>query len=117
MLKKFNELNKIIKPIKKDMVIFEKEFKESMSSDIKLINLIGKYITRHKGKFFRPILTILSSRVCGTPSQNTYRAAAMFELLHIATLAHDDVVDGAKKRRGFLGIQEGVFHFSTKIII
>ena len=104
MLNKSNELKQIIKPIKKDIIIFEKEFKKSMSSDIKLINLIGKYIARHKGKFFRPILTILSSRLCGTPSKNTYRAAAMFELLHIATLAHDDVVDGAKKRRGFLSL-------------
>ena len=104
MLNKFNELNQIVKPIKKDMAVFEKEFKKSISSDINLINLIGKYITRHKGKFFRPILTILSSRLCGKPSQNTYRAAAMFELLHIATLAHDDVVDDAKKRRGFFSL-------------
>ena len=77
-----------------------------MSSDVKLINLIGKYILRHKGKFFRPILTLLSSRLCGTPSQNTYRAAAMLELLHIATLAHDDVVDDAEKGEDFFQLTE-----------
>jgi octaprenyl-diphosphate synthase len=70
-----------------------------------LINLIGKYILRHKGKHIRPVLTILASRVCGQPTVNSYRAAAMIELLHIATLIHDDVVDEAEKRRGFPSIK------------
>jgi octaprenyl-diphosphate synthase len=69
-----------------------------------LINLVGKYIIRHKGKHIRPILTLLASRVCGQPNLNSYKAAAMIELLHIATLIHDDVVDEAEKRRGFLSI-------------
>ena len=104
MIFKQKKLHRITKCIKNDLSIFEIELKNAMSSDVKLINLIGKYILRHKGKFFRPILTLLSSRLCGTPSQNTYRAAAMLELLHIATLAHDDVVDDAEKRRGFFSI-------------
>ena len=86
MILKQKKLNRITKCIKKDILIFEIELKKAMSSDVKLINLIGKYILRHKGKFFRPILTLLSSRLCGTPTQNTYRAAGMLELLHIATL-------------------------------
>ena len=104
MILKQKKLHRITKCIKNDLSIFEIELKNAMSSDVKLINLIGKYILRHKGKFFRPILTLLSSRLCGTPSQNTYRAASMLELLHIATLAHDDVVDDAEKRRGFFSI-------------
>ena len=69
-----------------------------------MINMVGKYIIRHKGKHIRPILTILSSRLCGQPTVNSYRAAAMIELLHVATLIHDDVVDDANKRRGFPSI-------------
>ena len=69
-----------------------------------MINMIGKYILRHKGKHIRPILTILSSRLCGQPTLNSYRAAAMIELLHVATLIHDAVVDDANHRRGFPSI-------------
>ena len=97
-------LKRITRPIFDDIKLFEEEFKNALHSEVRLINMIGKYIILHKGKLIRPILTILSSRVCGQPSLNSYKAAAMIELLHIATLIHDDVVDEAEKRRGFPSI-------------
>ena len=99
-------LKHITDPIFDDIKLFEEEFRNALRSEVRLINLIGKYIIRHKGKHIRPVLTILASRVCGQPTLNSYRAAAMIELLHIATLIHDDVVDGAEKRRGFPSINQ-----------
>ena len=93
-------LDRISAPIAEDIKIFKREFDLSVESDVKLINLITKYIVTNRGKHIRPILTILCSRLCGEPSDNSYRAAAMMELLHIATLIHDDVVDDATLRRG-----------------
>jgi octaprenyl-diphosphate synthase len=98
-------LKHITDPIFEDIKLFEQEFRNALRSEVRLINLIGKYILRHKGKHIRPVLTILASRVCGQPTVNSYRAAAMIELLHIATLIHDDVVDEAEKRRGFPSIK------------
>ena len=97
-------LKHITEPIFDDIKLFEKEFRNALHSEVRLINLVGKYILRHKGKHIRPVLTILASRVCGQPTLNSYRAAAMIELLHIATLIHDDVIDEAEKRRGFPSI-------------
>ena len=97
-------LKHITEPIFDDINLFEKEFRNALHSEVRLINLVGKYILRHKGKHIRPVLTILASRVCGQPTFNSYRAAAMIELLHIATLIHDDVIDEAEKRRGFPSI-------------
>lgn len=97
-------LKHITDPIFEDIKLFEKEFRNALRSEVRLVNLIGKYIIRHKGKHIRPILTILCSRICGQPTLNSYRAASMIELLHIATLIHDDVVDEAEKRRGFPAI-------------
>ena len=97
-------LKHITDPIFDDIKLFEKEFRNALHSEVRLINLVGKYILRHKGKHIRPVLTILASRVCGQPTLNSYRAAAMIELLHIATLIHDDVIDEAEKRRGFPSI-------------
>jgi len=104
MKKDKKSLRLITEPIFDDIKLFEKEFRDALSSEVRLINLVGKYIIRHKGKHIRPILTLLASRVCGQPNLNSYKAAAMIELLHIATLIHDDVVDEAEKRRGFLSI-------------
>lgn len=99
-------LRQMTKPILEDIKLFENEFKGALYSKVRLINFIGKYIIHRKGKRIRPILTILSSRTCGQPSQNTYKASAMIELMHIATLIHDDVVDEAEKRRGFPSINK-----------
>jgi len=97
-------LKQITAPILDDIKIFQQEFENALHSEVRLINSITKYIVRNKGKHIRPILTILSSRICGEPTVNSYRAAAMMELLHVATLVHDDVVDEATKRRGFPSI-------------
>ena len=105
MKQDLKSLKNITDPIFEDIKLFEKEFRNALRSEVRLINLIGKYILRHKGKHIRPVLTLLASRVCGQPTINSYRAAAMIELLHIATLIHDDVVDEAEKRRGFLSIK------------
>ncbi|OUX33126.1 MAG: hypothetical protein CBE24_02570 [bacterium TMED264] len=94
-------LYKIITPIIDDLKTFDMEYKRAIKSDVSLINTITKYMMRKKGKNIRPSLTLLSARLCGQPSINTYRAASMMELLHIATLIHDDVVDDATIRRGF----------------
>ena len=97
-------LKQITAPIFEDLKIFENEFREAMRSEVRLVNTIGKYLMRHKGKNIRPILTILSARLTGKPTLQSYQAAAMIELLHVATLIHDDVVDEAEKRRGFLAL-------------
>ena len=93
-------LKQISQPILEDIMIFQQEFENALNSEVRLINSISKYMIRNKGKNIRPILTILSARLCGEPTINSYRAAAMMELLHIATLIHDDVVDDATLRRG-----------------
>ncbi len=93
-------LKEITKPIIEDIKIFQQEFENALNSEVRLINSISKYMIRNRGKNIRPILTILSARLCGEPTINSYRAAAMMELLHIATLIHDDVVDDATLRRG-----------------
>ena len=94
-------LKEITKPIKNDLAKFQIEFKSALRSDVKLINTVSKYIIQRRGKRFRPILTILSAHICGKPTENTYRAASVMELLHIATLIHDDIVDDAEYRRGW----------------
>ncbi|MDC0480099.1 MAG: polyprenyl synthetase family protein [Fidelibacterota bacterium] len=93
-------LKQITAPILDDIKIFQQEFENALKSEVRLINSISKYMIRNRGKKIRPILTILSARLCGEPTLNSYRAAAMMELLHIATLIHDDVVDDATMRRG-----------------
>ena len=93
-------LKQITQPIIEDVKIFQREFENALNSEVRLINTISKYMIKNKGKNIRPILTILSARLCGEPTINSYRAAAMMELLHVATLIHDDVVDDATLRRG-----------------
>ena len=100
MHKDLSTLKHITSAISQDLILFKEEFDKALKSDVTLINTISKYMIRNRGKNIRPILTILSARMCGEPSQNTYRAAAMMELLHVATLIHDDVVDDATMRRG-----------------
>jgi len=104
MVNDLKTLKEITAPIFEDIKLFEMELRDALKSEVRLVNTIGKYILRHKGKHIRPILTILAARTCGKPGLNSYRAAAMIELLHIATLVHDDVVDEATIRRGFPSI-------------
>ena len=93
-------LKQITPPILGDIDIFKTEFKEALKSEVKLINSISGYLLKNRGKTIRPIMTILCARLCGNPTKNTYKAAVMMELLHVATLIHDDIVDDAKIRRG-----------------
>lgn len=93
-----NDISKLIQP---DYIEFEKTFKKTLNSNVGLVNKVINYISKKKGKQLRPILTLLCARISGKPTQNTYYAAALVEILHIATLIHDDVVDEADLRRGW----------------
>ena len=97
-------LDKIKLPIKSELKEFSSFFRNSIKSEIPLVTLITRFILRQKGKQLRPILIFLTSKMCNEVSQSTYRGAALVEILHTATLVHDDVVDEAKLRRGFPSI-------------
>lgn len=97
-------LDKIKKPIEKEMAEFEAYFGRTMRSDIPLLNIILNYILRRKGKQMRPLLVFLTAKLNGNISEPTYVAATFIELLHTASLVHDDVVDDANERRGALSI-------------
>ncbi len=96
-----NNLSKIQKPILNELKDFDKVFKDSLRSEVRLVDFIIKFILKQKGKKIRPLLVILSAKISGGVNQRTYRGATLVELLHTATLVHDDVVDEAAKRRGF----------------
>lgn len=97
-------LDKIKKPVEKEMAEFEAYFSRTMRSDIPLLNIILNYILRRKGKQMRPLLVFLTAKLNGIISEPTYVAATFIELLHTASLVHDDVVDDANERRGALSI-------------
>lgn len=97
-------IDKIKEPIDSHLVKFEQFFKENMGSNIKILDLITNYVVRRKGKQLRPMLVFLSAGACGSINEATYVAAGMIELLHTATLIHDDVVDEAYERRGFFSV-------------
>ncbi len=86
------------------MNLFEKRFKDSLRSNVSLLDKIMHYIIKRKGKQMRPMFVFLSAKLFGKFEENTYRAASMIELLHTATLVHDDVIDEANFRRGFFSI-------------
>src|SRR5438045_2855795 len=91
-------------PIEKEMEEFEHKFKSSVKSSVPLLDKITQYIVKRKGKQMRPMFVFLSAKVCGQMNDATYRAAALIELLHTATLVHDDVVDDSNERRGFFSV-------------
>lgn len=99
-----SDLKKIIMPIKTEMDSFEKKFRESVSSDVPIVDKIMHYIIKRKGKQIRPIFVFLSSKLFGKISKSSYTAASLIELLHTATLIHDDVVDESNLRRGVFSI-------------
>ena len=99
-----SKLDQIKQPIAKEIKEFEPRFRASMKSRVSLLDKIMHYIIKRKGKQMRPMFVFLSAKVFGETTDSTYRAAAMIELLHTATLVHDDVVDDANKRRGFFSI-------------
>ncbi len=98
------QLAEIKAPIAREIDEFEKKFRDSMKSDVLLLDKIMGYIVRRKGKQMRPIFVFLTAGTVGQISEATYRGAALIELLHTATLVHDDVVDDASHRRGFFSI-------------
>lgn len=97
-------LQTIQRPIEKELKSFENHFRQSMSSQVPLLDKIMFYIVRRKGKQVRPMFVFLSAKVCGSLNESTYRAASLIELLHTASLVHDDVVDDSLERRGFFSI-------------
>jgi octaprenyl-diphosphate synthase len=94
-------INKIIGV---EMKTFEKKFAEAVKSETPLLDTIMKYIIKSKGKQLRPMFVLLSAKLHGEINESTYRAAALVELLHTATLVHDDVVDDSLERRSFFSI-------------
>ncbi len=99
-------IEKIKEPISYEMELFEKKFRLSMSSKVALLNRITHYIVNRKGKQMRPMFVFLSAKMVsnGELSERTYRGASVIELIHTATLVHDDVVDDSNQRRSFFSI-------------
>lgn len=91
-------------PVATHMDAFESKFKESMKSSVPLLDKITNYIVKRKGKQMRPMFVFLSAQAVGEINESTYRAATLIELLHTATLVHDDVVDDSNERRGFFSL-------------
>lgn len=98
------KLKDIQSPVAHEMTEFEKKFRQSMKSKVMLLDKITGYIVRRKGKQMRPLFVFLSAGATGTITEATYRGASLIELLHTATLVHDDVVDNSDQRRGFFSI-------------
>ena len=98
------DINQIKKPIEADLEVFEKTFKEVSKSNVSLLDIITRYIVKSKGKQIRPMFVFLTAKMLGTSNESTQRAAALIELLHTATLVHDDVVDDSNRRRGYFSI-------------
>ncbi|MFC4231198.1 polyprenyl synthetase family protein [Parasediminibacterium paludis] len=92
------------KIISKELALFEAHFREAVRSRVPLLDRIMQYIVKRKGKQLRPMFVLLSAKLGGEITESTYRAASLVELLHTATLVHDDVVDEAEERRGFFSI-------------
>jgi len=99
-----SSLTSIKKPVEKDMAEFEVYFSKTMRSEIPLLKIILNYILRRKGKQMRPLLVFLTARLNGVICEATFVAATLIELLHTASLVHDDVVDNAQERRGALSV-------------
>jgi octaprenyl-diphosphate synthase len=92
-------LEEIRRPVSKEMKSFQKSFRDSVHSDVRLLNIVTSYILRNKGKQIRPLLVFLTAKMVREITPSTYTAATLIELLHTATLIHDDVVDVSYQRR------------------
>lgn len=90
--------------IAEELKVFESRFKDSVKSNVPLLDRIMKYVVKTKGKQLRPMFVLLSARLTGQVNESTYRAASLVELLHTATLVHDDVVDESMERRGMFSV-------------
>jgi octaprenyl-diphosphate synthase len=97
-------LDQIKEPVASHIEEFEKHFRNSMKSPVPLLDTITRYIIKRKGKQMRPMFVFLTAKICGEINESTFRAASLIELLHTATLIHDDVVDDSNERRGFFSL-------------
>ncbi len=98
------KLKEIKAPVEQHIQEFEKQFRDSMKSKVPLLDKITRYIVKRKGKQMRPLFVFFTAGLCGDINKRTYRAASLIELLHTATLVHDDVVDDSNERRGFFSL-------------
>lgn len=98
------DLSEIVAPIEEETKLFNKEFKAAIRSKVGIVDTIARYLLHQKGKKIRPTLVLLSAKASGGINSSTYHAATLVELLHTATLIHDDVVDNADMRRGIASI-------------
>ncbi len=94
------EMTEIIDPIRGELETTRTILREALASDVDLVSELAQYTVAMKGKLLRPTLVLLSAKACGTVSEGAMKAAAGLELIHVATLIHDDVVDGSQMRRG-----------------
>jgi len=102
VISRFDSFMKLSQAIlQEELALFDKKFKEAVKSQVPLIDRIMRFIVNRKGKQMRPMFVLLSARLCGEITESTYRAASMVELLHTASLVHDDVVDESMERRNF----------------
>lgn len=99
-----NIVEEIKRPINEEMKLFEQKFYESMQSKVPLLDKVTRFIVTTKGKQMRPMFVFLCAKLVGEVTEKTYRGASMIELIHTATLVHDDVVDESFKRRNFFSI-------------
>jgi octaprenyl-diphosphate synthase len=97
-------LEEIKKPVQINLQEFDQKFRVSMKSSVALLDTVTRYIYKQKGKQMRPMFVFLTAKMCGEINESTYTAASMIELLHTASLVHDDVVDDSNERRGFFSI-------------
>ena len=97
-------LEQIKWPIREELKLFESRFKSTMKTNVPLLNIVLRYILRRKGKQVRPMFVFLTAKLLGNIKESAYIAASLIELLHTATLIHDDVVDDSYKRRGHFSI-------------
>lgn len=97
-------VKEIMAPITEEMKEFEFRFRSSMKSKVPMLDKVTHYIIRRKGKQMRPMFIFLTAKMLGTVNDKTYDTATLVELLHTATLVHDDVVDDANERRGFFSV-------------
>ena len=99
-----SQIDNIKRPITQELDLFEIKFREAMKSNVPLLDTIMTYIVKRKGKQVRPMFVFLSAKLFNGINDSTYRAASLVELLHTATLVHDDVVDDSDERRGFFSV-------------
>jgi len=97
-------LDEIKAPIEKELIIFEERFEAELKSQVSLLDTIMRFVIKRKGKQVRPLFIFLSAEICGKTSDDTYHAASLIEMVHTATLIHDDVVDDSMQRRGFFSL-------------